>query len=197
MAEKKNKKYNILTTKVLHKGWSALSSFEMEYYFADGTKTIVHREIYDSGDGAAVLMHNPSEKKVLLVKQFRLAAVLNGHPDGFILESCAGMLDINHPEKAIIKEIEEETGFCIKKVIKTGEVFATPGAHMEKIHLYTAEYSAGMKIHDGGGNREENEEIEVLEYSFDEIKSMVEKGEIRDAKTLILLQQGILKGLIF
>lgn len=189
-------KFNILQTKTLHKGWSTLSSFEMEYHFDNGTKTIVHREIYNSGDGAAALLYNVAEKKVLLVKQFRLAAILNGHTDGFILESCAGMLDVNHPEEAIKKEIEEETGYHVTAVIKIGEVFATPGAHMEKIHLYTAGYDESMKVHEGGGNIEENEEIQVLEYSFDEVKTMVYKGEIMDAKTLILLQYGILKGLI-
>lgn len=190
-------KIEILTTEVLYKGWSLLRKFVISYTFNNGRKENQIREIYNSGDGASILLYNTEDEKIILVRQFRLAALVNGHKDGFILETCAGMLDALDPESAILKEIEEETGYKLNKVHKIGEVFASPGAHMEKIHLYVGEYFASMKISDGGGRPDESEEIEVLEVSFSEIKQWMEEGLIQDSKTMILLQYGLLNKLIY
>ncbi len=178
----------ILEETVLYKGWSTLKRFVIDYTRQDGRKEQQVREIYNSGDGAAVLLYNPAEKKILLIRQFRLPVLLSGHPTGFIIECCAGMLDELHPEQAIIKEIKEETGYMVKDVTKIYEAFATPGAHMEKIHFYTARYDASMKVHSGGGELSEQEDIELLEYGYDEIDHLLKSGSIIDAKTIILLQ---------
>ena len=107
--------------------------------------------------------------------------LLSGHPTGFIIECCAGMLDELDPEAAIIKEIKEETGYHVNEVTKIYEAFATPGAHMEKIHFYTARYDASMKVHEGGGKLSEQEDIEILEYGYDEIPELLKSGTIIDA----------------
>ncbi len=178
----------ILEETILYKGWSTLKKFVVDYTRQDGRKEKHIREIYNSGDGAAVLMYNPKEKKILLIRQFRLPALLSGHPTGFIIECCAGMLDELDPEAAIIKEIKEETGYQVQEVNKIYEAFATPGAHMEKIHFYTSKYDASMKVHEGGGQLSEQEDIEILEYGYDEIPELLKRGSIIDAKTIILLQ---------
>jgi GDP-mannose pyrophosphatase NudK len=188
----KGNKVKITKEKILYKGWSVLKEYEIEYAFETGMRSNLMREIYNSGDGAAALLYNPDKKCVLLVRQFRLAAFVNGHPDGFLLESCAGMLDDKDPAEAVKKEIEEETGYRVSEVHKIGEVYATPGAHMEKIHLYTARYNDFMKATDGGGNVDEAEEIILIEYSYDQVRDMVSNGQIEDAKTLILLQHCLL-----
>lgn len=190
------KKVQIIQETTLYKGWSILKEYIIRYRFKDGRLADLKREIYNSGDGAAVLLYNPARKKILLVRQFRLATLLNGHPDGFILETCAGMLDELHPEEAILREIEEETGYRIKELEKTGEVYATPGAHMEKIHLYAARYDENDRVSAGGGNAEENEEMDIIEMTFEEARQFVDNGKWEDAKTLILVQKGILKGWI-
>ena len=178
----------ILEETILYKGWSTLKKFVVDYTRQDGRKEKHIREIYNRGDGAAVLMYNPKEKKILLIRQFRLPALLSGHPTGFIIECCAGMLDELDPEAAIIKEIKEETGYQVQEVNKIYEAFATPGAHMEKIHFYTAKYDASMKVHGGGGELSEQEDIEILENGYDEIPGLLRSGTIIDAKTIILLQ---------
>jgi GDP-mannose pyrophosphatase NudK len=178
----------ILQEKILYKGWSFLREFLIEYKRSDGNIESQTREIYNSGDGAAVLMYNPKDKKILLIKQFRLPVLLNNHVDGFILECPAGMLDELDPSKAILKEIEEETGYQISKVRKIYEAFATPGAHMEKIYFYIAEYDSSMKTSSGGGQKSEQEDIEVIEYNLSEIDELLKTGKIIDAKTIILLQ---------
>lgn len=179
---------SILEENLLYKGWSTLIKYIISYTRRDGTKEEQTREIYDSGDGAAVLMYNPEERKIILIRQFRLAVMLNSDTDGFILECPAGMLDELHPEETIIKEIKEETGYEVTKVTKIYEAFATPGAHKEKIHFYTADYHHDMRIHQGGGDISEQEDIEVLEYSYNEISNLLSGGKIIDAKTIILLQ---------
>lgn len=189
-------KIKIIQETTLYRGWSELKEYTIEYQFDDGRYASMKREIYNSGDGASVLLYNPDDKKILLVRQFRLAALVNGHPDGFILETCAGMLDEQHPEEAILREIEEETGYRVHTLEKTGEVFATPGAHMEKIHLYAARYDQNMRVADGGGKAEEHEEIEIVEMTFEEAHHAALHGLFVDAKTLILVQHGILRGWI-
>ena len=179
---------HIIKEKVLYKGWSVLKQYIISYTRRDHKVEQQVREIYNSGDGAAVLLYNPYEKKILLIRQFRLPVLLHGHPDGFIIECCAGMLDNLDPEAAIIKEIEEETGYKISHVEKIYEAFATPGAHMEKIHFYTGVYDANMKITQGGGRSSEQEDIELIEYNYSEILTLLQSGQIIDAKTIILLQ---------
>lgn len=192
----KTGKVDIVSEKLLYHGWSKLKEYTIDYRFANGEKARLLREIYNSGDGAAVLLYNPEKKTVLLVRQFRLAAFVNGHPDGFLLECCAGMLDENSPEETIMKEIEEETGYRVPAIQKVGSVYATPGAHMEKIYLYLAPYSDAMKVNPGGGNREEHEEIELVEWTFTACLNAVEQGLLEDAKTLMLVQHAIYKGYI-
>jgi nudix-type nucleoside diphosphatase (YffH/AdpP family) len=183
----------ILNEAVVYSGWSTLRKYIISYTRkSDGNTEEQVREIYNSGDGAAVLLYNQQSRTVLLIKQFRLPVLLHGHVDGFILECCAGMLDLLEPEQAILKEIEEETGYQLKRVQKIFEAFATPGAHMEKIHFFTAEYDASLRLHQGGGDASEQEDIELLEYSYDELSQLLTDGSIIDAKTIILLQWAIM-----
>lgn len=113
-----------------------------------------------------------------------------------MIEVCAGLLDQDNPEECIIRETEEETGYRIKKVQKVVETYMSPGAVTEILYLFTGEYDESMKVSDGGGLDSEQENIEVLEYTFDEAYAMIESGEIVDAKTIILLQHAKIKGLI-
>lgn len=182
-----------ISESTLYKGWSTLKEYVIDYTRRDGRIEHQTREIYDSGDGAAVLLFNPSIRKILLIRQFRLPVLLNGHPDGFIIECCAGMLDELNPEQAIIKEIEEETGYRVTNVTKIYEAFATPGAHKEKIHFYTAQYDDSMKTHNGGGDISEQEDIELVEYGYEQIHDLLNSGAIIDAKTIILLQWAMMK----
>lgn len=188
----KGNKITTLSRTVLYKGWSALSSYKILYQRDNGTTELQTREIYNSGDGAAVLLFNPQDKKIVLIKQFRLPVYLNSDTNGFILECCAGLLDDANPEKTIINEVYEETGYRIENVTKIFEAFATPGAHMEKIHYFVASYSESMKAGDGGGKLEEQEEIEILEFDYDQIPELLREGQIIDSKTIILLQWAML-----
>lgn len=190
-----NPKVKIIGIKNLSNAHYKLDKVDFEYQTNNGNWQTQSRECYDRGDGAAILLYNPTKKTVILIKQFRIPSYLNGNATGMMIEVCAGMLDKDNPEECIIKEVEEETGFKISNPKKVFELYSTPGAVTEKIHYFIAEYSDDMKISEGGGLEEEHEEIEVLEINFETALSMVSKGEINDAKTVVLLQYAKLNNL--
>ena len=193
---KMNNKVEIVNTEILSDHWYTLKKVTYNYTRSDGTVQKQVREAYDRGNGAAVLLYNPRKKTVLLTRQFRLPAYINGHPTGMIIEVCAGLLDESNPEDCVIREAEEETGYKIPKVTKVYEAYMSPGAVTEILHFFIGEYDDSMKVADGGGMEHEQEDIEVLEVPYAEILAMMKAGEIRDAKTIMLLLHARAEGII-
>jgi len=191
-----NPKIDILKTDLLSDNWYILNKVTYQYHKEDNTIETHIREVYDRGNGAGILLYNTKQKTVILIRQFRLPAYLNGSETGMMIEVCAGLLDKDNPEQCIIRETEEETGYRIKTVRKVFETYVSPGAVTEILHLFVGEYDSSMKISDGGGIASEQENIEVLEIPFDDALKMIEKGEIKDAKTIILLQYAKINKLI-
>lgn len=175
--------------------WYTLYRYSYEYQKEDGTWEQQHREAYDRGNGAAILLYNKKKATVILTRQFRMPTFVNGNDSGMMIEVCAGLLDGDRPEECIKKEVEEETGYQIDQVRKVMESYMSPGSVTEILHLFVGEYEEKMKIGEGGGSDLETENIEVLEYSFKEAMKMIASGEIQDAKTIILLQYAEIKGL--
>ena len=184
----KNKKVKITSVENLSNNWYKLNKVNFEYQLKNSQWQSQSRESYDRGDGAAILLYNPTKKTVILTKQFRMPSYLNENEDGMMIEVCAGLLDADDPLTCIKKEAEEETGYKINNPKKIFEIFSTPGAVTEKIHYFIAEYNDEMKMNDGGGLEHETEEIEVMELLFSKALKMISMGEICDAKTIILLQ---------
>lgn len=191
-----NPKVKINKIENLSNNWYQLNKVDFDYQTKNGQWQNQLRESYDRGDGAAILLYNPSKKTVILTKQFRMPSYLNENNDGMMIEVCAGLLDEDDPLTCIKKEAEEETGFHIENPVKLFEIYSTPGAVTEKIHYFIAEYNDEMKISEGGGLVEETEEIEVLEFDFEKAVSMISTGEICDAKTIILLQHAKINNLV-
>lgn len=189
-------KVKINSIKNLSNDYYKLDKIYFEYKTKNGKWQKQIRESYDRGDGAVILLYNPTKKTVILTKQFRMPTYLNGNSDGMMIEACAGLLDKDDPLTCIIKEVEEETGYRINNPKKVFEIYSSPGAVTEKIHYFIAEVSDAMRISEGGGLEEETEEIEVLELNFEEALTMVSTGGIKDAKTIILLQYAKLKLLV-
>ena len=192
----KNPEIKVTETKLLSDNWYILNKVTFSYQ-KENEKVQTHvREVYDRGNGAGILLYNSNKKTVILTRQFRLPTFLNGNKTGMMIEVCAGLLDEDNPEECIIRETEEETGYRIKKVEKVTQTYMSPGAVTEILYLFTGEYNESMKVSEGGGLASEQENIQVLEYTFDEAYAMIESGEIVDAKTIILLQHAKIKGLI-
>jgi GDP-mannose pyrophosphatase NudK len=177
----------ILKTEVLSDNWYTLRKITYEY-LNGGTREVQSREAYDRGNGAVILLYNTLQKTVILTRQFRLPTYLNGNPSGMLIEACAGLLDKDNPEDCIRRETEEETGYRIGEVKKVFEAYMSPGSVTEILYFFVAEYSASMKVNEGGGVEHEQENIEVLELDFTQAMEMVSNGEIKDAKTIMLIQ---------
>ena len=186
----------VLKTEILSDNWYTLKKITYNFLKKDGQWQTQSREAYDRGNGATILLYNREQRTVVLTKQFRLPSFINGNPGGMLIEACAGLLDKDNPEDCIRRETEEETGYKITEVRKIFEAYMSPGSVTEILHFFVAEYSKDMKITDGGGMEHEQEDIEVLELSFDQALQMIETGEIKDAKTIMLLQYARLNKLV-
>ncbi len=182
-----NEKVKNLKTEILSNNWYTLKKITYDF-LSNGTWKTLNREAYDRGNGAVILLYNKTLKTVLLIKQFRLPTYINGNKTGMLVEACAGLLDQDNPEDCIRRETEEETGYKITEIKKVFEAYMSPGSVTEILHFFIAEYSKEMKVNDGGGLDHEQENIEVLEIKFDEAMKMIDNGEIKDAKTIMLLQ---------
>ncbi|QTE38651.1 GDP-mannose pyrophosphatase NudK [Mucilaginibacter gossypii] len=186
----------ILYTDILSDNWYILKKVTYEITEKDGNTAVQSREAYDRGNGATILLYNKAQSSVILTRQFRLPTYINGNPDGMLIECCAGLLDKDNPEDCIRKETEEETGYKITDVKKVFEAYMSPGSVTEILYFFVAEYAKEMKVSDGGGLAHENENIEVLELPFSEALQMVKTGEIKDGKTIMLLQYAQLASLV-
>ncbi|MEO2071932.1 MAG: NUDIX domain-containing protein [Zunongwangia sp.] len=182
------KKIEILKKKVLSKEWAVLNEYTYSFKRNDGTTQIQNREVYDKGDGAAIILYNKETNKIILTRQFRIPTYVNGNNDGYMIEACAGLLDGLTPEECVVKETEEETGYKIETPNRLFHSYMVAGAVTEIIYFFIAPYNESMKITKGGGLKEEGEEIEVLEFDFNEAYNMIFNGQIIDAKTIMLLQ---------
>lgn len=178
----------IVAKKLLSDNWYRLYKYTFEITDSQGNSRKQVREAYDRGNGAVILLYHPENKTVILTRQFRLPTFVNGNADGMMIEACAGLLDEDNPEDCIRRETEEETGYRIEHVEKIYEAYMSPGSVTEILHFFIGEYSKDQKVNDGGGVGHEQENIEVLEMSFDKAFGMIGTGEIKDAKTIMLLQ---------
>jgi len=187
---------HILSTEILSDNWYTLRKITYEYTKKDGSKHTQSREAYDRGNGATILLYNQAKGTVILTRQFRLPTFVNGNASGMLIEACAGLLDKDNPEDCIRRETAEETGYTITDVRKVFEAYMSPGSVTEILYFFIAEYAQDMKTTEGGGAEHEEENIEVMELRIAEALQMIETGEIKDGKTIMLLQYVRLHGII-
>ncbi|MGK9171966.1 GDP-mannose pyrophosphatase NudK [Yokenella regensburgei] len=176
----------LIKDKVLSDNYFILRNITYDLTRKNGEVIRHKREVYDRGNGATILLYNREKRTVVLIRQFRVATWVNGNKDGVLIETCAGLLDDDEPEVCIRKEAIEETGYQVGEVKKVFELYMSPGGVTEIVHFFIAEYDENARANSGGGV--EDEDIEVLELPFVEALNLVSNGDIRDGKTVILLQ---------
>jgi nudix-type nucleoside diphosphatase (YffH/AdpP family) len=177
--------------RLLSDHWYVLKTTRFDFLRRDGQWQTQQRETYDRGNGAAILLYDLGRRCVVLTRQFRYPTFVNGHDD-LLIEVPAGLLDAATPEECIRAEAEQEAGYRVRAPRKVFEAFMSPGAVTERLHFFVAEYDSADRIGDGGGLQDEGEDIEVFELPFTEAMAMVARGEIVDAKTIMLLQYAAL-----
>lgn len=185
----------VISKEVLSNNWYTLRKITFDYTKKDGSVQRQEREAYDRGNGSTILLYNKEKGTVVLTRQFRMPTYLNGNADGFLIEACAGLLEKDNAEDCIRKETEEETGYRIANVRKVFESYMSPGSVTEILYFFVAEYEDNMKVNAGGGTDEE-EDLEVLELPFQKAIDMIASGEIKDAKTIMLIQYAQINGLL-
>ncbi|MEO9511518.1 MAG: NUDIX domain-containing protein [Flavobacteriaceae bacterium] len=173
---------------LLSDNWYSLNKVTFQYQREDGEWETQVREAYDRGNGAVILLYNKKKTSIILTRQFRMPTYLNGNEDGMMIEACAGILEKGNAEQTIIMEVEEETGYKISEVEKVFESYMSPGSVTEVLYFFIGQYEENMKVSEGGGAEDETENIEVMEMRFQKALQMVKNGEIKDAKTIMLLQ---------
>lgn len=182
-----NNTVKIVKSEILSDNWYILRKVTFDVQQKNGEVKTHSREAYDRGNGATILLYNRQQQTVVLTRQFRLPTFINGNESGMLIEACAGLLDKDNAEDCIRRETEEETGYKVKDVRKIFEAYMSPGSVTEILYFFIAEYTKEMKESEGGGV-DDGEDIEVLEYKFDQAVKMINTGEIKDGKTIMLLQ---------
>lgn len=191
-----NPDVKIIEEKILSNNWYVLKKIIFDYRNKNGEWQTQSREAYDRGNGATILLYNTDNQTVILTKQFRMPTYINGNETGMLIETCAGLLDKDNAEDCIRRETEEETGYRIGDVKKVFEAYMSPGSVTEILYFFVAKYSKKMKVNEGGGAENEQENIDVLEIPFKKAIKMIETGEIKDGKTIMLLQYAQINGLL-
>ncbi len=190
----RNSDVRVTDVELVAAGWHVLRRTTLEYRAPSGRWETQQRETYDRGNGATVLLYDPARRTVLLTRQFRYPVYVNGHPDGMLIETAAGLLDDDDPATAIRREAAEETGVEVGELEHVWDVFMSPGSVTERIHFFAAPYDGSTRTGDTGGLADEGEHIELLELSIEEALAGVRDGRIQDAKTIMLLQWAVLEG---
>jgi nudix-type nucleoside diphosphatase (YffH/AdpP family) len=189
-----NPRVLVRDVELLSCSWYVLRRTTFDYRHADGRWSTEQRETYDRGDGATILLHDVERGAVLLSRQFRYPAYVNGHPDGMLIEAAGGLLDDDDAVTAIRRETAEELGVDVGDVEHVFDVYMSPGSVTERVRFYAAPYTAASRTAAGGGLADDGEDIEIVELGFREALAMVEDGRIADAKTIMLLQWAALRG---
>jgi len=186
----------IVGVETLADDWYVLRKYRFDFRRSDGSWQTLSREAYDRGNGAVILLYSRARRSVFLTRQFRLPAFVNGHPDGMLLESPAGLLDAQDPADAIRREVEEETGFRLANVEPVFTAYMSPGSVTERLHFFVAEVEPGDRVASGGGDAGEGEDIEVVELPFAAALAAIGRGEVVDGKTIMLLYHARIAGLL-
>jgi ADP-ribose pyrophosphatase len=156
--------------------------------FGGGWSKIISREVLDRGGAVALLLYDPDRDAVVLIQQFRLAAMLAGS-SGWQIEPVAGLADrAGESEEGVARrEAQEEAGLTIDgELIPVHRILPSTGAVTERVSIYCARVDS-RKARGVHGNADEDEDIRVLVKPFREAMRMMRAGEIDNAHCIVAL----------
>ena len=182
-----DQRVRVQEVKLLSNNWYTLKTTRFDFLRSNGEWQTQHRETYDRGNGACILLYQRARRRVLLTRQFRYPVFVNGW-QRLMTEAVAGLLDEADPVSCIRAEAEQEAGVRVRQPQPLFEAYMSPGSVTEKLHFFAAEYDDADLVGEGGGLVDEGEDIARVEIGFDDAMRQVETGEIVDAKTIMLLR---------
>lgn len=173
---------------------------KLRYRRFDGRMSeAITRINFERGNSVGVLVYDPDEDVVVLVRQFRYPVYASIETEiiagdeaeqAWLLELVAGIIEPGHRAVEIAnKELLEEAGYVIRGDLQPiTTIYPSPGGSSERIHLFLGLIKQENQLYAGGGLPSLGEDIRVERLSFQEALSLIDKGEIIDAKTIIALQ---------
>lgn len=183
-----SKRFELVAETPLYRGFFDLLQLRFRHtLFGGGWSEVVERELFKRGACVAVIPYDPHNDAVVLIEQFRVGAMLV-NDDPWLLEIVAGAIEEGESADQVAhRETLEEAGCQLKKLIRIGEFFTSPGGASEKITCFCGIVdSTGVGgIH---GLEEEHEDILVRVMSFDEAWALLQSGRIESAIPIIGLQ---------
>jgi nudix-type nucleoside diphosphatase (YffH/AdpP family) len=182
----------IQSTTTLLEGWSKVIRVVYRLLRRDGSWQDQDRDLLDRGDGVTILLCDRAHRKVLLLKQPRVIATLRGASSSQTIEACNGQVEDESPLECALREVEQETGHRLATLQPVMDVYASPGASLEIVHLFLGEYSDATKVSESGGLIEEGEDIELMEVDIDLAMRWIDEKIICDARTILTMQFAVL-----
>ncbi len=178
----------ILDSETAFQGYFRVDRYTLRHRQHDGGWSgTMTREVFERGHAVAVIPYDPWRDRVLLIEQFRVAA-LAAAKSAWQMEVVAGVIDKGHtPEAVAHREMQEESGETLHDLIPLYHYLVSPGGTSETVRLYCGivDTSAAGGIH---GLAEEHEDIRVHVMGFDAAWMRVRDGRIDNAPTIIGLQ---------
>lgn len=186
-------KYTIHNEEIVYNGFLKIKKADITHdSFADNTPISYDREVLDKGDCIAVLLYEKDSDSILLIQQFRYPTIK--HTTGWFIELPAGAIENDEdPAVAAYREVKEETGYKVKHLEQITTFYATPGSSSERMFLFYGEVETSDKIEKGGGATYEDEDIKLVKIPVMDIKNILKKNILPDAKTILALQWFLMK----
>lgn len=188
MAELPKRSWQISEQKTLYDGFYKIESVRYSHSLHSGDMTgPIDVELFVRGDVVGLLPYDPATDQVALIEQFRIGAMHN-KPDPWLVQIIAGMIDTDEtPEQVVIREAKEEAGIELVEVELISRYLASPGASAEEVYVFYAETDLS-EIKGTHGLAEEVEDILVRVMSADDAIALLDRGQIKNALSIIALQ---------
>jgi len=182
------KKIKIIKKENCYNGFNKINNYLFEFEsFDKKNKLTCEKEIFERKDAIAIVLYDSEKDRLLLIQQFRPGCYIKKNID-CPYEIVAGLVDKNDTmESAITREVKEESGVDILKILKIGSFFPEISFSTREIHLFCGKFDSS-KIGKYAGLKEENEDIKILLFSKDEVKNMLKNNEVINSHSLIALQ---------
>ena len=183
-----NSNFKVTNKKNLYDGFFKMNEVSLKYKKHDGSwSNEIKRELFGGAQVSAVLPYDPIKKEIVLIQQFR-PGTISRNTNNYLKEIVAGIIDPGEsPEIAAKRECLEETGYKIKKLTSIQGYYPAPGSSESFYHLFLGEVDSknGKKIM---GLDTENEDILVESFNINQVKKMMQNGELINGLSLIAIQ---------
>ena len=183
-----NSNFKVTNKKNLYDGFFKMNEVSLKYKKYDGSwSNEIKRELFGGAQVSAVLPYDPIKKEIVLIQQFR-PGTISRNTNNYLKEIVAGIIDPGEsPEIAAKRECLEETGYKIKNLTSIQGYYPAPGSSESFYHLFLGEVESKneKKIM---GLDSENEDILVESYNINQVKKMMQNGELINGLSLIAIQ---------